>query len=147
RALEAEREKTEKLRESYLAQAQAGRVSGRFGRRFDSLDALREAAWIRPTPQLRSEAFACLALPDLRPTPNWAGYPAGSSGLAFDADLERYARSDRRGAISLRRTADDRELARLPGPGKPAWFLRFSPDGRYLAARYDTGDVRVWDLP
>jgi WD40 repeat protein len=146
RALEAERQKTEKLWESYLAQARAGRVSGQPGRRFDSLNALREAAHIRPTLELRNEAIACLALSDVRLVRQWAGCPPGTTGLGFDQALERYARCDQQGVISVRTTADDVELARLPGPGEPAWLLHFSADGRYLAAGHDKSGTRVWHL-
>ena len=54
------------LRDSYLAQARAGRPTGRPGHRLDSLDALAKAAAIRPSIELRNEAIAALALPDLR---------------------------------------------------------------------------------
>jgi eukaryotic-like serine/threonine-protein kinase len=145
-AVQAEGEKADRLRESYLAQARAGRLSTRPGRRFDSLQALREAARIRPGLDLRNEAIACMVLPDLKVTRQWPGHPPGTAGLVFDPALERYARSDQQGNISLRRTADDQELTRLPGPGKPAWLLRFSPDGQFLAARYDSGTTTVWDL-
>jgi WD40 repeat protein/Flp pilus assembly protein TadD len=143
---EARKEATDKLWESYLAQAQAGRWSNKPGRRFDSLEALAKAARIRPALELRNEAVACLALPDLKKGISWQGYPPGSAGLAFDHTLERYARSDMQGNISIRRVADDQELARLPGTGKPAWFLRFSPDGRFLASRVDHVHSRVWDI-
>jgi len=142
----AKEDALEKLRGSLLAQASAGRFSGRSGRRFDGLAALAEAARLRPGLDLRNEAIACLALADLREAASWDGYPPGSKGLVFDAQLERYARSDDKGNISVRRAADDRELARFPGDGKPVWFLRFSPDGRLLAARDEALAGRVWDL-
>src|SRR5262249_54939817 len=62
---------TEKLWESYLAQARANRFSGRAGRRFDSLDVLKKAAAIRPSPALRDEAIACMALVDIRVARQW----------------------------------------------------------------------------
>jgi WD40 repeat protein len=67
--------------------------------------------------------------------------------LAFDARLERYARSDERGNLSVRSVADDQELALLQGPGHYAYFLHFSPDGRFLAAIYDqhVPGLYVWD--
>src|SRR5262249_53677143 len=57
------------------------------------------------------------------------------------------------GAISVRRIADDQELARLssPGPGCGARWIVFSPDGSLLAAAYwrqipdSSTDFRIWD--
>src|SRR5207245_2245187 len=44
--------------------------------------------------------------------------------------------------------SNDRELVRLPGLGLPTQLLRFSPDSRYLAAKYklgSTNELIVWD--
>jgi WD40 repeat protein/tetratricopeptide (TPR) repeat protein len=144
RAEGAEREV--KIR-SHLAQARAHRWSGQVGQRFQSLNELAAAAKLGPSPELRNETVACLALTDLRRAKSWGGFPSGTTVLAFDARLERYARSDERGNLSVRRVADDRELATLPGPGRHAYFLRFSPDGRFLAALYDqqSQPLSVWD--
>src|SRR5262245_12416701 len=55
------------------------------------------------------------------------------------------------GEIVLRSAIDDQEVLRLPGPGyrvTSSW-IRFSPGGRHLAARYLQGreyEWRVWDL-
>jgi hypothetical protein len=146
----AEREKTEQLRESLLAQATAGRAGTRVGRRFDGLEAIARAAAIRPSLALRNEAIAYMALTDLRLARRWSGMTgeAGNLALEFDPRLERYARSDGRGTVSVRRVGDDGEVARLPGPGAHAWSLRFSPDGRFLAIAYHTQPNRIvlWDL-
>jgi WD40 repeat protein len=161
--LRAERNATRfQLLQAKLAQAQARRWSGRLGQRWESLQAVTtaaqiardlhadEARWL----ELRNEAIACLALPDLRPARDeWTGYPPGSDGYpAFDADLELYARSDRKGNISVRRVVDDQELARLPGPGNTAAsYMRFSPDGQFLAIHYwqklqdQPTNFQVWD--
>jgi eukaryotic-like serine/threonine-protein kinase len=134
------------LCEAYLAQAQAGRASTRPGRRFDSLAAISKAAAIHPSLELRNEAIACMALPDIRVGKSWEGYPAGSAGIVFDSRLERYARSDALGNITIRRVADDQELVLLPGTGKPVWLLRFSSDGRFLSIRVDDVISRIWDI-
>jgi WD40 repeat protein len=143
----AEREKTEKLWDSYLAAARASRWSGQPGRRHDGLEAVRQAAAIRPDLRLRNEAVALLTLPDVRVVRELPeGRPNGSGDLAFDPDFEHYARSDLRGNISVRRVADDREVARLPGFGPYAWWIKFSPDGRFLLAVYtEPGRQRVWE--
>src|SRR5439155_12009271 len=82
---------TEKLWDSYLAQASAKRLSTRAGRRFDSLEALKKAAKIRPSPELRNEAIACMALTDLRVVkPRPIERPA-ESDICFDPTLGHYA--------------------------------------------------------
>jgi WD40 repeat protein len=162
RALEAESEATDQLFEALRARAEAGRRSGLPGQRLAGLEALRKAAAIahargRPAEdlvQLRNEAIACLALPDLVREEDWEGNPPGTTGLGFDARLERYAWSYKDEGISVRRLADHRELCRLPAlPGSRVsrWLsFRFSPDGRYLAAYYiqwsDKRPLQVWDL-
>jgi serine/threonine protein kinase/WD40 repeat protein len=162
RAVQAEHQATDRLFDALLTGARAGRNSGRPGQRFDSLEALRQAADIaraqgRPPETLiglRNEAIACLALPDLRLEHEWEGNPPGTNGLAFDAGFERYAWSFKDEGIRVCRVEDHGELLRLPmlpGGGLSRWLdLRFSPDGRFLAAWYRTwGEHRpleVWDL-
>jgi serine/threonine protein kinase/WD40 repeat protein len=149
------------LFDARLAQARASRWSRQVGQRFDSLQALTEAAQIAREldlgePRLlevRNEAIACLALPDVQRVKEWEGFPAGSSsGFAFDARLEHYARSDSKGTISVRRIADDSVAALLPGPGNSgADTMMFSPDGIFLAVGYwqplpgKRTNFQVWD--
>jgi eukaryotic-like serine/threonine-protein kinase len=147
----AQQDAMEKLWESYLDQARARRWSGRPGRRIEGLKALASAAAIRPTLELRNEAIACMALMDLRVAREWEGVPPNSFGLAFDAKLEHYSIGDAQGNLSIRTVSDNREIIRLPGTGSPAWVVRFSPGGRWLAAKYhlsgenDNNRARVWD--
>jgi serine/threonine protein kinase/WD40 repeat protein len=141
RAEKAERAANDRLWDSDLTQAQARRWSGKPGRHFLSLEALREAALIRTSPQLRNEAVACIPLVDLRVARRWRREEIPFSRIdrvAWDARLERFAaESDPKGTISIRRVADGSEIVRLAGPGIPAPHIQFSPDGQYLAARYD----------
>src|SRR5262249_39476265 len=93
--------------------------------------------------ELRTEAVAALALPDLELLREWEGYPAGSVGLDFDGRLERYARLAKDGTVSVRRVSDDAEIARWQGPTAgdgPARQpdSRLSPDGRFLCIRHAT---------
>lgn len=141
-----DRQETKKqMFQSRLAEARAGRWSGRMGQRVGGLEALAEAANLARELdlgedrllELRHEAVACMALADVRMLREWEGAPAGTlDGLIFDATLEHYARSDNHGNISVRRVADDQELARLPGVGPGAATMIFSPDGALLAVRY-----------
>jgi hypothetical protein len=63
-------------------------------------------------------------------------------------DNDSQVRDARAGQLSVRRVADDQEVALLPGFGVRVAAARFSPDGRYLAADYEWSqtDHRVWDL-
>jgi WD40 repeat protein len=152
-----------RLYESHVAHARAHRRSGRAGQRVHSLEALGEAARLlrrlglgdAERLALRNEVIACLALTDLRPDPAAGpGYPLdGSDGnVALDAALERYALQDREGHIRVRRLEGGAEVARLEGRlprSDPLPHLRFSLDGRWLAAKYYDGralHVRVWGL-
>ncbi len=148
----AERQRTEELWNSYLSQARALRWSGRAGRRFASLDVLRQAAEIRPSLALRNEAIAALSLPDLRFSNRWRVFAERQggdiAGVALDPSRQRYACSDNHGDITVRTISDDRESALLPSPGAEASGLKFSPNGRFLAAKYaiPAGRFSLWDL-
>ena len=164
-AEEAERELKEQLSQSRLTQARAGRFSRQPGRRFDGLKALAEAARLAreldaPAErflELRNEAIACMALTDVRPLRRLEDLSQGdvTTGfkpqVAFDSRWEIYARSDAEGGVSVRRLADDREVAHFSKIGHVATILLFSPDGRYLAAKFyrnhseEPVEYVVWD--
>jgi WD40 repeat protein len=147
----AKQDALDKLWGSDLAQAQARRWSGQPGRHFRSLEALRDAAALRTSLELRNEAVACIPLVDLRVERQWKGrlgWPE-SYGIAFDAKLERYARAEADGLVSVRAAAADVEFLRLPRISpkaqSPTWLL-FSSDGQLLAAVYAEYGAVVWDL-
>jgi serine/threonine protein kinase/WD40 repeat protein/Flp pilus assembly protein TadD len=163
----AERDGQHRLYEAKVAQAQASLWRERAGRRFEGLRALDEAAalarGLRLGPEavlaLRNEAIACMILPDLGLDQQWEASPPQSGvpiGIGFDAALERYARVEADGTVTVRGLADDAVLARITDLGVPArrvvdWrvLLRFSPDGRLLATRSDPYlgvPLQVWDL-
>lgn len=152
RALHAEQTQAEMLRSSYLDQARARRWSGSVGRREASLDALRKAAAIRPGPELRDEAIACLVLPDLEPFESPLPLPQGAPVIALDRDFGRYAVSEAGGAITVRNRPDRSPIARLAvaASAPPAAAIQFQPGGDRLAAIHPTGPgaylLRVWDL-
>jgi eukaryotic-like serine/threonine-protein kinase len=160
RARGVERQRMAALCQSYRDQAAALRLSRRAGQRFQSLEILARAAALAPATslgtedvlQLRNEAAACLALPDLRINCVWEAYPpeAHGLGIGFDADVNRYARAEPDGQIAVRRLDDNRVLVRLPWVGEfpHTPLLRFSPNGRLLAVKDDqNGTVLLWDLP
>jgi WD40 repeat protein/tetratricopeptide (TPR) repeat protein len=151
RATEARSDARDKLWASYLEAAQAERKGQGQGRRFRSLAAVRKALQLpvpagRSLDELRNAAASALALPDLEVLQEWEAYPVGSIGLAFDRALERYARTDRQGNVSVRRVADDVEVARVDGESREA-DVSISPDGRCIAV-HDVGTMRlkVWRL-
>jgi hypothetical protein len=160
KAQHAERNAKRRLVDARLAQAHSGRNSQEPGHRLAGWQAIGEAATLarelqadeKLVRELRNEATACLTQPDVRLESQWDGWPKGSLGLAFDADLKRYAYSDEQGNITIRSAPDGRELARLSGegPNTAAPHLRFSPDGRYLLARHhqqtdQRSNFRLWD--
>ena len=159
RAEEAERDGQEKLWRSYFAQAQARRLSREVGQRFASLDALTNAARIARSLdrgedamlELRNEAIACLALPDLRFERRLGARTMGEASLAFDAAFAHYAWCDEPGNIYVRRLADDRALAHLliPGIRVRQVYFEFSPTGKYLWAWHGSGKqappLVVWE--
>ena len=70
-------------------------ATSQIGQRFKSLEQLAQAARLQPSLELRNEAIACMALVDLRPGPEWEGSVPGSTGVRFDAALERSRARDR----------------------------------------------------
>ncbi len=145
--------------DAYTAQARAGKFSRRQGQRFDSLEAVSQATklldGLPPGPEvvsrrgtLRDLAIACLALPDLKPTGRVITRSRGAFASAFDPRMSRYALWFRDGAISIRRFADDHEIARFSFPGaQGVGVFAFSPDGRYLATTHSpTYALKVWDV-
>ncbi len=148
---DAKKDALDKLWRSYLARAQAGRFSRRPGQRGDSLAALGEAVRIardvgvpaEVMDELRNEAIACLALPDLRPGTTSVPLPPGTATIVFDRDYRRYALSDTRGAISVYRLGEDRPIIRLPGLGRKLAALLLSPDGQFVAGS-TAGELQAW---
>ncbi|MGO8931313.1 MAG: protein kinase domain-containing protein [Limisphaerales bacterium] len=135
---QAKDDATEKLWTSYLAEARARRASGRDGQRFESLDAVRKAAAIRPNLAVRNEAIASLAVSDLR-VPNQTPLKARVSGDlgCYDFNLEKYAILGTNGSITVRAVSDDSVLAVLPAPGFSVVRIRgFSPNSRFLRVLY-----------
>jgi WD40 repeat protein len=123
----ARRERREELWRSYLAQARAGRLSRSPGQRFNSLQAVARAAALRPSAELRDEAIACLALPDLRPLSE--ARPPAPAVTPWSAVDVRVEKSD----VVVRNRGDSKTLARL-GHAGPVEFWRGSADGRFLVA-------------
>jgi serine/threonine protein kinase/WD40 repeat protein len=151
---DAEREARLREAEALVGEAHGIRYSRRRGQRFEALAALEKAAAIGrelgQPPQwfdrLRNEAASALALPDVQVDHEWEGVPVGTACLCFDDGIERYARADQQGNVSVRRVADDTEIVHLRGPGSPA-DVRLSPDGNCLAVYHRKSlALEVWRL-
>jgi eukaryotic-like serine/threonine-protein kinase len=150
--------RTEQLCKASFAQAQVLRLSGRMGQRFESLNAIAEVARItrargaleREPLDLRREAVACLALPDLRVGAQWR-IPTWRPSSTFDATLEHYAYADDAGDIHVRQTADHEASARLPSPVQHPDQVgcQFSADGRFFLGSFalkESSFNLIWDL-
>ena len=141
----AERVATEELFGSYIAQARATRHNAREGQRFESLQLIAKAAAIHSSPELRSEAIACLAVTDVSfRDPQASPNPENES---WDASLERRAYFEKDGRLSVHRLADNSEVALLPSlEAGSHWLGAMCPGGRYLAASYQSGLSVLWDI-
>ncbi len=108
----AERVATEKLYDSYIAQARAMRRNSREGQRFESFKAVLKAAAIRSSPELRDEAIACLAVTDVRFSDTRKS--TDLEGEIWDSDAHVRAVLQADGSIRLLRGQDNSEVAVLP---------------------------------
>jgi serine/threonine protein kinase/WD40 repeat protein len=154
RAEHAEGDAMNKLLDSYVAHARASRRTQFAGRRFEGLRAIARAVPLShgnaSRLELRNEAIACLALPDLQLRDPWpVSGEDGFPGVDFDPVTGRIARGTRDGTVHVRSAEDPDDVVHLPGNGLRAVFVRFSPDGRYLAVKHEErGKVRlaVWEV-
>lgn len=152
RAQAAERKTRQQLYEALVEQARATVRSGDMGHRVRALQAVRKAAAITNSAELRGIAWAALALPDLRFERE---LPMGQEvfPVAIDPDFERIALCRQAGPVEIRSTIDLHLLARLP-PGRDGGSVvgTWSPTGRFLAVRRenpgsnDSANVEVWEL-
>ncbi len=152
RAVQAERDLNQRYIGQQVALARATRLTGLPGQRLRSLELLREAGRRTNTLELRNEAIAAMALPDLVRTRT---LDPGRGRWVFDPEITRYATADDDGQIEIRSVADQSLLHRLPSyqlPGIPRWLTGlhgygFGPDGRLFAASYTNHDFLIWRLP
>ncbi len=153
RAESAERESRQQLYTALLEQARATVRSGELGQRVRALDAIRRAAAISNSVELRREVMAALALPDLRFERE---LPKASdiTVCQFDPKFERIALGAGRGPIEIRTTSDYGLVATLPpSTNLMAYNALWSGDGRFLSIKrdYDQAGSRavleVWHVP
>jgi signal transduction histidine kinase len=149
RAETAEAEATERLWKASLAQARAEILSTQMGHRAAALEAVRTAAAIRPSQELRDEAVAALGLRDLVMEREWTLRP-GAYGLTFDPGLQHYLVRYKEDVLSMFRMEDNSLVREFPMPPllpKDANIgdFMFSTTGKYVVIRYNRGGYILWD--
>jgi WD40 repeat protein len=152
RAEAAEHDARQQLYTALLEQARANVRSGELGHRIRALNALRRAAAVSNTVDLRREAFAALALADLRFEREFPA-PPGTTLVQFDPRFERVAFCRGSGPVEVRVVSDQRLLHTLPASTNlMAYGGLWSSDGRYLLITRDyppigeSKDLEVWDM-
>jgi len=110
------------LWQAYFDRAHALRTSGKMGQRNEALKAIAAAAALRPTPELREEAIAALALTDLAAAPGSGGPP---DNLPRTESEETGETSEFVAAVAgdvwrIRERSTGKTLVELPGGTKPA---------------------------
>jgi WD40 repeat protein len=148
----AERRTEQQLYTALLEQARATILSGELGQRVRALDAVRRAGAISNSPVLRGVAISALDLPDLR-FERALPIGQGVTRAALDPLFERIALTQGTNPVEIRTVRDQRLLATLPASTNlPAYTLKWSPDGRFLAVNRDhdstsrVRDVEVWEV-
>ena len=144
RAVAAERETEHQLYTALLEQAHARVQSRELGQRVSALDAIRRAAVISNSAELRREAFAALALPDLRFEHQITTDPYGTL-VELDPRFEQIALCRQENPVEIRATADQRLIATLPASTNwGAVSAEWSRDSRFLAVNRETV-IEIWD--
>ena len=153
RAESAERATQQQLYQALIEQARATVRSGELGHRVRALDAIRRAAAISNSAELRREVLAALALPDLR-FERELTFDREDTHLQLDPSFERLAVGHGKGPVEIRALPDNRLLTSLPASTNlPSFYREWSADGRFLAVKRDypdggqRADWEVWDVP
>ncbi len=152
RAQAAEQQARRQLYSALLEQGRATLRGGEMGQRVQALEAISHAAAISNRAELRSVAFAALALPDLQ-FERQVRFQPDDTAAQLDPGFERLALCRGTLDVDIRSLKDDRVLASLPASSPwPAFWAEWSRDGRFLAVRRDrTGfgersDIEAWEV-
>ncbi len=146
--LVAQHRAEQRLHESLIAQARAVRRSGVSGARTQAMAAMRRAAEIEPTLEVRSEVIAALAIPELEPLQR-----IERQGTAyFDVDFRRCAAGHADGSVTVFEVATNAELARIPtARGGIVELIGMTLRWPLLVRTFDQLDgprrLEVWDIP
>ncbi|HUC85208.1 MAG TPA: serine/threonine-protein kinase [Candidatus Acidoferrales bacterium] len=152
RAESAERDARQQLYTALLEQAKATVHSGELGERVRALDAIRRAAAISNSAELRGAAVAGLALPDFRFERRLRS-ATNTTLIQFDPGFERVAVGRGAGPVEILDVADEHLIATLPASTNlPAYWAQWSRDGRYLEVKRDHHgpgqwrDLEIWNV-
>lgn len=129
----------QQLHRSLIDQARSERLLGAPGHRDRALAQLRQASGLAPSLEIRDEAAALLARPDLSPVARVTVAPAETGG-SF------YLTTDESGSVRLwRKNANDPDKQWLPSPGGEI-VGGFTPDGNVLVLAGTVQGVVVENL-
>jgi signal transduction histidine kinase/type II secretory pathway pseudopilin PulG len=152
RAEAAEALSQEQLRLAYTEEARAIRASAETGGRAAAMNAISNAVAIRVSPELRSEAIACLALADLVPEGRLVPTPSDLTRILVDPQLRYYTYGDTAGRVRVNRLIPSGSNLVLD-PSADGGAVRqtvveqdFSPDSSCLSACLADGTIVVWNL-
>jgi len=145
RAVAAEHESIEQLYTALLAQARASRMTEQAGHRIEALEAIKKAAAIHPSLELRNEAIAALTLVDLHVAKKIKVRDDANQRLAVDSKLETVAVATHNGDINLIALKDGGIQKTITGVGKSILSLVHGGT-RYLAARCDDDTTYLWRI-
>ncbi len=146
-AIDAKIEAQIQLADSLFHRARAERNSPDFGRRWLSLDLLKQSGKIKPRPELSVESIRALEIIDVRRTHDLGVLGGPVSAVAFDRTSPRLALAVNGGdgpAVCLWDRGTESIIERLAVPAA-VQTVAFSPDGRRLAAATDR-HICLWEL-
>jgi WD40 repeat protein len=141
----AEAVRMEGANNDLFQQARAYRTSGQVGQRFKAIAAIAAAARIRPSIELRNEAIAAMALPDLLEEGPEIRFTRITPNIALDTDASVAAYVDVDNLLRLASLADGSVLTNRSMAGRPSGWLTLSSDRQWLAARSMTTAV-FWNI-
>jgi WD40 repeat protein len=148
----AERQAREQLLTALVEQARADVRSGELGQRVRTLDAVRRAAAITNSPDLRQTAVAAFVLPDLR-FEREIPLAIDVTAVALDPAFNRLAIGRGTNAFEIRSVTHGSIVATIPSSvDQLAQRADWSPDGQYVAVTRAAkpfawqANVEVWHV-
>jgi signal transduction histidine kinase len=146
-ALDAKAAAQLELWRAQVAQARALRQSVAVGRAVEAWRAITNAAAFERNLELRNEAIAVLATPDIRQLPLAREFAPYQQTVTFDATGARYLETTSNGVVTLKRTSDNTTLWTVPAEEGKNWFdTMFGQSGRWLCVPGKDGALSLWDL-